>query len=109
MSKIEEIWKDVKGFEGLYEVSDLGNIRSITRIVSRGEGSIHIKGRSKLSTINNRGYLSLTLCKNGKYKHVVIHRLVAEAFIKNPEQKLFTNHKDGNKLNNTAVNLEMIS
>jgi hypothetical protein len=101
-----EIWKDVKGYEGLYQVSNLGNIKSIDRVVPRGVHNIRIKGTLRKSKINNRGYLSLTLCKNGKYKHFVLHRLVLESFKDNLLNKEFVNHKDGDKLNNNINNLE---
>ena len=93
----EEIWKPVKGYESRYLVSDLGNVKSIKR-------DILLKGQ-----INRENYRSVTLCKNNKVKVFRVHRLVAEAFIPNPEGKPEVNHKDYNRLNNTAGNLEWMT
>jgi hypothetical protein len=106
----EEIWKDVVGFEGLYEVSNLGRIKSKERIdeyISNGE-LMHRRRREvilfpkKLKT----GYLQVTLYKNGKYICSRIHRLVAEAFLPNPNNFPVVNHKDEIKTNNFVNNLE---
>ena len=90
---MQEIWKDVVGFEGLYKVSNLGNVKSL-RI-----------GKILIPSIN-RGYKRITLCKNGNRKNKVIHRIVAEAFLDNPKSLPCVNHKDENKLNNCVENLE---
>ena len=92
-----EIWKDVKGYEGLYQVSNLGNIRNI----KKGR-----KQKNRKLIINKFGYISFTLCKNGIKKMRRVNRLVAIAFILNPENKTDVNHIDGNKLNNIVENLE---
>ena len=98
-----EIWKDVVGYEGLYEVSDKGNVRSVERKDSIGRKC----GGRVLKPINNgHGYLQVDMCKNGKAKKKRIHRLVAEAFIPNPKGFLEINHKDENKSNNELSNLE---
>lgn len=89
---MEEIWKDVKGYEGLYQISNLGNIKSNTNIKSK--------------RINKQGYLTTQLCKNNKKRSKRINRLVAEAFIPNPNNFPQVNHKDENKLNNEVSNLE---
>lgn len=90
-----EIWKDIKGYEGLYQISNLGNLKSIK------------KGNNKLIKLqNNQRYYRNNLWKNCKYKTFSIHRLVAEAFIPNPNNFNIINHKDGNKLNNCVDNLE---
>lgn len=92
---MEEIWKDIRGYEGLYQVSDLGRVR-------RGNKLLHLN-------TNTYGYKHITLCKNNVPKTVVVHKLVADAFIENPQSKPQINHKDGNKENNTVANLEWIT
>ena len=89
-----EEWRDVVGYEGLYKVSNLGNIKSL------------IKDRLLKPSEHNRGYLLVVLTKNHKHKHCYVHRIVAEAFIKNIESKTEVNHIDGNKKNNRVENLE---
>ena len=90
---MKEIWKDINGFEGLYQVSSLGNVMSIrnNKILSFG-----IRG----------GYPFVALSKNNKSTNYYIHRLVAEAFVPNPYNLPFVNHKDEDKLNPKADNLE---
>lgn len=102
-------WKEIEGYNGLYEVSDVGDIRSLDRIIIRENHLLTLKGVNKSAKVNNRGYLSTTLCKNSKYQHFAIHCLVARAFIPNPENKGYVNHKDGNKLNNSVSNLEWVT
>jgi len=109
MSLVSEIWKDVVGYEGIYQVSNYGNVRSIDRIIKRGNHSFTKKGQIKATGINNRGYCDIMLCKGAKYEHHVVHKLVALAFIPNPENKDFINHKNGNKLNNCVDNIEWVT
>jgi hypothetical protein len=92
-----EIWKDIKGYDGLYQVSNLGRVKSFV---------IMPNGKILKPSIDNVGYSRNTLTKNKKPKHIYTHRLVAQAFIKNPKNKATVNHKDGNKLNNVPSNLE---
>ena len=93
-----EIWKDIEGYEGLYQVSNYGRVKSQRRPGAPG-GVIKTRpGNSK--------YLMAQLCKNGKYKHELVHRLVAQAFLENPQRFPEVNHKDENRLNNHAENLE---
>jgi len=99
----KEIWKDIKGYEGYYQVSNLGRIKSLTR--SNHDGRL-ING-IMLKTNHLRGnYRFCTFCKNTHVKRYSIHRLVSQSFIPNPENKTQVNHKDGNKLNNHVDNLE---
>lgn len=95
----KEIWLPVKGYEGLYEVSSLGRVRSIvndksrkTKVLSPGDNGI--------------GYLQVGLFKNGKRKHFKVHRLVAQAFLPNWFEEPEVNHRDENKHNNHIDNLE---
>lgn len=89
-----EIWKDIPGYEGLYQVSNFGNVKSL---------------RSKKllkNTPQNTGYLKVTLYKNGNFKKHSVHRLVAEIFIDNPDKKRTVNHINGIKYDNRVENLE---
>lgn len=98
---MEEFWKDVEGFEGLYQVSNLGQIRSLPRKGSRGGimvGSKHPKG-----------YRYITFRKDGKQYTLKVHRLVAEAFIPNPDNLPEVNHKNEDKTDNSVENLEWCS
>lgn len=92
-----EIWKPIAGFEGLYEVSDLGRVRSLKRNTTSGK---------VLTPGLTRGYKCVVLSKHGKHHNARVNRLVAEAFIPNPEGKKEVNHIDGNKANNLPENLE---
>lgn len=93
-----EIWKDIEGFEGVYQISNFGRLKSFKRIKNTG----YI-----LSNINKKGdYFSVVLTSIYKIRYVRIHILVAETFIPNPENKKYINHKDLNKQNNHIDNLE---
>lgn len=91
MNNTIEIWKNIKDFEELYQVSNLGNVKSLPRKGTTKTEKILIK------QINKDGYYSVNLCKKGKHYRKFIHRLVAENFISNPNNYLEVNHKDGNK------------
>lgn len=101
---INEIWKPVVGYEGLYEVSNLGRVKSLgnTRGPSRFRG-IETIMRQEVSKF---GYYRVALRKDKKYKHFYVHRLVAEAFIPNPDNLPYVNHKDESRTNNCVDNLE---
>ncbi len=103
---MEEIWKDIKGYEGLYQVSSLGNVRKLKERVDKGRchRNLNEKLLKPIETYN--GYLRVELRKNNNKKRIRIHRLVAETFIPNPENKSEVNHIDGNKHNNKVSNLE---
>ena len=95
---MSESWKDVAGYEGLYQVSDQGNVRSRRRHGS--SGGILKPGR------DGHGYLRVVLYREGEWKPILIHRLVAQAFIPNPSNFPVINHKDENPANNAVDNLE---
>lgn len=101
------IWKPVKGFEGLYELSETGIVRSLQRKVQQGTRTI--KPQQLKPRINNCGYLNVRLSKEGRKVIKYLHVLLAEAFIPNPDYKKEVNHKDGNKLNNDLDNLEWMT
>lgn len=102
-----EIWKDIKGFEGLYQVSNLGNIKSLEKIRIMPNGGNRIYSQKILIPVMNRNnYLSVQLCKDGIVTRHLVHRLVAMQFINNPLSKPQINHIDGNKSNNIISNLE---
>lgn len=91
--KILRAWKDIEGYEGLYQVSTDGRVRSIDRYIKYKNGKIRfIKGNLIKCKLNNRDYLIISLSKNSKQKTYLIHRLVAEAFIPNPNNKPCVDH-----------------
>lgn len=105
---MQEIWKPIVGWEGLYEVSNLGNIRSLDKYVNSGiKNNIKVLRKGQLLKIRiNQGYLEVTLTHNNKRKYCKVHRLVAQTFIPNPDNLPQINHKDENPLNNNVENLE---
>lgn len=107
---LKEIWKPIVNYEGYYEVSNLGNVRSIDRIVKTKKDTVKIiKGKQHKLTLTKSGYISVTLYKDSKQKSFRVHRLVAEAFIPNPNNFSQVNHIDENKSNNCVTNLEWCS
>lgn len=102
-----EEWRDVVGYEGEYQVSNCGNVKSMTRRVKTKNGCYAIKtGKMLAKTLKKKGYLCVNLSSHGKAKCVEIQRLVAIAFLPNPNNYPCVNHKDENKENNSADNLE---
>ncbi len=99
---MNEIWKPIEGTDGKYEVSNTGKVRCL---------NYKQTGKTKELTASEKvgGYLQLRVKKNGNLKTVVVHRLVADAFIPNPDRKPEVNHIDGNKKNNSADNLEWVT
>lgn len=99
---MSEEWKDIKGYEGLYQISNLGRVKSLNYNKTKQE-KILKAGYSK------EGYAFVNLCKKGKNLHITVHKLVATAFIENPNNYTEINHKDENRSNNNVKNLEWCS
>ena len=104
---MEEIWKDVKGYEGLYQISNLGRVKSVGfQYKGRWGNTMFRKGKIIVQKEKTGGYLYVCLSKNGVHKYFRVHRLVAQAFIPNSEKLQIVNHKDENVQNNVVSNLE---
>lgn len=103
---MQEIWKDIRGYEGIYQISNLGNVKVLDRKVFNSKCYCVRQGRIFKNNKNGRGYINVRLTKNGKSTNKSVHRLVAEAFITNPNNYKYINHKDENKQNNIVSNLE---
>lgn len=100
-----EIWKPIKYYEGLYEVSNKGNVRSVDRYVMHGNRYCFLKGKPKKAYYNSDGHLKVRLYKNGQGKHYFIHRLAANAFIPNPNNLPCIDHINTIKTDNRVENL----
>lgn len=97
-----EIWKDIEGYEGLYEISNLGRVKSLPRNTTKGGiKTVYKSGKSS--------YYKVLLCKNGKQKQPTIHRLLASAFIPNPDNKPQVDHINGDKTDNRIENLRWVT
>ena len=106
---MKEIWKDIDGFDGCYQVSKLGRVKSVPHKVSNGHGYFISREKMLKPNVLAKGYFQVTLAGADKVRHSLqVHRIVAAAFVKNenPTKYIQVNHKDGNKQNNAADNLE---
>lgn len=103
---MKEIWKPIPGYEGYYEASSLGRIRSVCRFVNAGYGKRLHKGRILILFPDRDGYLKTSVCKNNISKSVFVHRLIAETFLQNPLGLPVINHKNEIKTDNRVENLE---
>lgn len=105
-----EEWRDIPGYEGMYQISSFGRVKSLSRKIVKdfidGRHAEHISQEIILSPCSARGYKRVILHKNGEGRRFLVHRLVAEAFVDNPNCEKIVNHLDGNKTNNVPENLE---
>lgn len=109
--KNTEEWKDIKNYEGMYQISNFGRIKSLNRIIKTGinNGYRELQETIKVPRMDKYGYLKVQLSKENITEDKTVHRLVAEAFIPNPKNKPEINHKDGIKTNNYIDNLEWVT
>ncbi len=108
----KEIWKNIKNYEGLYQISNLGRVKSLERKVKHSRANIgyYIKKEKILkNNILDSGYYYICFCENNIKKHFRLSRVIASTFILNPLNKPEVNHKDGDKSNNRADNLEWVT
>jgi hypothetical protein len=105
---IQEKWHPIKGYEGYYEIHPTGDIKSLERKIPSNNrfNKMNYSVKERILKPNVKRYAGVTLVKDGIKKYPTVHRLVAETFIPNPDNKKTINHKDGNKLNNNTSNLE---
>lgn len=105
---MKEIWKDITGYEGYFQVSNLGNFRSLNRKIKyKKEGMLrNYPGKTLKTETIVEGYQRIVFMKNGIKKRYMCHRIVAQEFIPNPDQKSYINHINGNKADNRVENLE---
>jgi hypothetical protein len=107
---MKEIFKDIKGYEGLYQISDKGRVKSLARKVNHPHSGFQtLKEKILKSGKNSRGYLVVILCENKIRKTSMVHRLVATTFLRNFGDKKTINHKNGVKTDNHLGNLEFVT
>ena len=102
-----EVWKDIPEYEGLYQASTLGRIKSLKRYYKTGRGGLQLlPERIRKLSIKRTGYVEVALCKNGVHRCFLVHRIIGKLFVPNPNNYEEINHKDENLKNNCADNLE---
>ena len=107
---MEEIWKPVFGYEGYYEVSNYGNVKAVNRVIKKSNGVIQSRSERQMSiALNDDGYPTVKLSKDGRSERAFVHRLVALAFVPNPLGLPEVNHIDFDRQNAMADNLEWVS
>jgi hypothetical protein len=105
-----EVFVPISGYEGIYEISSYGTVRSLDRVVARDKtGGLTKKGQTLKANVTPKGYLRIQLQKDGSCEHKFVHVLVAENFIENTNNKPYVNHIDGDKMNNHISNLEWVT
>ena len=105
------VWKNIPGYEGKYQASEFGMVRSTNRIVKKGNKKVPSKVSGQLISpyVGTDGYLRVDMSRNGNRRHEKLHSIIAKTFIPNPDNKETVNHIDENKLNNTVSNLEWMT
>ena len=110
---IDEVWKPVQNYAGLYEVSSFGRVRSLPHPIRKRRGKTIVmemyEGQILKPTVTKKGYLTVRLYIDGRSKYIPVHRIVLSAFVPNPDNLPQVNHKDENKVNNCVWNLEWCS
>lgn len=104
-----EIWKDIRGYTGLYQISSWGRVWSVPRRAANGYGVRKVGGRILRESKHVKGYMLVELNKSGTGTVKTVHRLVAKAFHKNPKRRKYINHLDGDKANNYYKNVAWCS
>ena len=104
--KTKEIWKDIKGYEGIYQISSFGRVKSMEREVGSRNNTRRLREKMLSQFLSSAGYPTVNLYKDSNLKASYVHRLISEAFIPNPENKPQVKHIDGDKRNNDLSNLE---
>lgn len=107
--EVNEEWRPVAGFEKYYQISNLARVKSNDRIIKRGNGEYKKPGRILKQIPNSKGYMRVQLNGNGVSKRTFVHRMVAIAFVSNPNNKPHVNHMDSNHTNNSSSNLEWVT
>lgn len=107
---VNEVWKDICNYKGYYQISNIGRVKRLSRIITRrGSGNYHVNERIIYPSISKFGYYRIILCKEGVAGRYLVHRLVMLAFKKNINNKPFVNHIDSDRLNNRVENLEWVT
>lgn len=106
---MSETWKDITEYEGVYQISNLGRVKSLSRYKNGIHGKHMTKEKILKRLINKGGYSYIVLNYKKNRKHMLVHRLVVCEFLENKFNKKYVNHKDGNKINNDIKNLEWVT
>ena len=108
-----EIWKDIEGYEGLYQVSNMGRVKSLERMCEtskdKSKAQRNVKSKIMVQTLSKKKYPRVGLSKEGKYMVIVVHRLVAKAFVKNPTNKKTVDHINTVRTDNRVENLRWLT